>query len=76
MTGKFWNDICVWKDMHQNRNNAPVSTTFEDSDNWDSSHPLYKCVLCEGLEDACKDYLPLNPVKRKYIRDERKRLGI
>ena len=74
MNAKFWNDVCIWQDAYRNR--KIYTTTFEDCDKWDVTHPLYRCILCEGLDDGCKDYRPLNPVKRKLIRDERRKLII
>jgi hypothetical protein len=73
---KQWYGLCIWRDLYLNREVLPTITTFGDCDKWDVTHPLYMCILCEGLDDGCKDYQPLNPVKRKLIRDERRKLII
>lgn len=46
-------ELCLWKDMQLNGR----STTFEDVK--DSSHPLYKCIECNGYS-GCDYYKPLS----------------
>ena len=58
--------ICIWKDMQYLHNGGKLNhTTFNNHENWNPDHPLYKCLGCDGYDYNCNGYRPLEEINRK-----------
>ena len=53
--------LCVWKDSY-----LKGGTTFYGCEEWDETHPLYKCLSCDGYGgNGCKHYITLKILKER-----------
>lgn len=56
-------EMCLWKEMELNKD----STTFKDV-RGKYSHPLYKCVECDGYDKDCSEYKYMSEEFKMYLR--------
>lgn len=57
-------DICMWRDLFILHRDLDMDTTFIGYENWEESHPLYKCTKCNGKDTSCPGYKSLRDIGR------------
>jgi hypothetical protein len=68
----IYGKLCLWRDSFMMYRDRGISTTFDGFEVWTENTPLHKCILCDGFDEYCYGYAPLDAELRKMMRQRRR----